>query len=230
MRPWRLAVSLVALVTIGVVPAARAQGTLDAHAAAAVKITEARKANAALMRQYTWHSRTEISEEGEVKDTRIELINYGPDGQLVRTILNDYGAPLPIGFLRRAIAENKKQKLETYLVGLRQLIEQYTLPTTGKVLDFMTQASLRLDAGGLAEMTGHNVVVPGDTLSVWSDVRTQQTRRVQVTTTFQGDPVTVTATFTTIPSGLTYAAYAEVLVPSKQLDVKVQNFDYTRPN
>jgi hypothetical protein len=77
-------------------------------------------------------------------------------------------------------------------------------------------------------MTGHSVVVPGDTFSVWTDAATRQTRRVQVSTVFQGDAVNVTATFNTLPSRLTYMAYAEATVPSKQLSVQVQNFNYNR--
>ncbi len=197
----------------------------------AVQITDARKANAALMRQYTWNSRTEIIEGGQVKDMRIELVNYAPDGQLQRSLLNDQSSRLPLGFLRRAIAENRRKRLETYLTGLRGLIEQYTLPTVGKVLDFMNQAvTSGPDASGLFKMSGNGVVVPGDSFTVWTDARTRQTRRVQVTTFFQGDVVNVSATFETIPSGLTYMSYAEATVPTKQLDVQVQNFNYSRPN
>jgi len=54
--------------------------------------------------------------------------------------------------------------------------------------------------------------------------------RIQVNSTFQGDPVQLTATFNTLPSGLNYMAYAEATVPNKQLSVQVQNFNYTRPN
>jgi len=183
------------------------------------------------MRQYTWESRTELIENGEIKDNRLELVNYAPDGTLQRSPLNDSGASLPRGFLRRAIAEDKKKKMEEYLTGLRSLLEQYTLPTTGKILDFMTSAvPIGPDASGLLQMTGNNVVLPGDSFSVWTDARTRQTRRVQVSTFYQGDTVQVTATFNTIPSGLTYMAYAEVTVPAKQLSVQVQNFNYTRPN
>jgi hypothetical protein len=55
---------------------------------------------------------------------------------------------------------------------------------------------------------------------------TFQTRRIQVSTTYQGDAVTVTATFTTVPSGLTYPQYVDVEVPDKQLSLLVQNYDY----
>lgn len=198
---------------------------------AAVQITNARKANATLMRQYTWNSRTEIIENGEVKDIRIELVNYAPDGQLQRSLINDQGSRMPFGFVRRAIAEAKKKRLEEYLAGLRGLIEQYTLPTVGKVLDFMNQATTSgPDAAGLFRMTGNSVIVPGDNFTVWTDARTRQTRRVQVNTFFQGDMVNVTGTFETIPSGLTYMSYAEATVAAKGLSVQVQNFNYSRPN
>ena len=68
---------------------AQAQTALSSDANAAVQITEARKANDTLMRQYTWNSRTEIIENGQVKDIRIELNNYAPDGTLQRSLLND---------------------------------------------------------------------------------------------------------------------------------------------
>jgi len=55
---------------------------------------------------------------------------------------------------------------------------------------------------------------------------TFQTRRIQITTTYQGDQVTVTATFATLPSGLTYPQYVDVEVPDKQLSLLVQDYDY----
>jgi hypothetical protein len=197
----------------------------------AVRVTEARQANAALMRQYTWTSRTEVMLQGQVKDIRIDAVNYGPGGQLQRNTVNDQSAPLPFGFLRRRIAEAERQQVETYLMGLRDLLEQYTLPTAGKVQDFLNKATASgPDASGLFEMSGPNVVLPGDTFSLWLNPRTRHAQRVQVSTTFQGDPVNLTATFNTLPSGLNYVAYAEVTVPAKQISLQVQNFDYLRNN
>jgi len=222
---------LAGLMGVVLPQAAQAQTALSTDANMAVQLTEARKANDALLRQYTWTSRTEILENDEIKDIRLELNNYLPDGQLQRSLLNDTGAPLPFGFLRRAIAEEKRKKLEEFLSGLRSLVDQYTLPSAGKILDFMTSATtIGPDATGLVEMTGHNVVTPGDTLSIWTDARTRKTRRVLVNGFYQGEIFTLTGTFNTIPSGLTYLAYAEITVPAKQMTVQVQNFDYQRPN
>ncbi len=168
-------------------------------------------------------------EKGEIKDTRIEFVSYGPDGRLERSPWDNQGAPLPSGFLRRAIAEKERHKMEDYLTGLRGLLDRYTLPTTGKVLDFMNQATTTgPDAAGLIEMTGYGVVIPGDTLSIWTQAATRQTRKIQVYTFYQGDAVTVTTTFMTLPSGLTYMAFAEAKIPAKELSVQVHNYDYSR--
>ena len=206
-----------------------AQDQMVKRAETAVKITEARKANAKLMHQYSWQSRTELMENGEVKDMRLEQVQYGPDGQLQRTMLNEQGASLPFGFIRRAIAENKRKEMETYLKGLRSLLDQYTLPTAGKVLDFMDKATTTLaNDGRMILMNGASVVVPGDSLSIWTEAATRQTRKIQVDTFFQGEAVNLTATFKTLRSGLTHVNYAEVVVPAKNLSIQVQNFDYDR--
>jgi len=212
--------SLLAVVTVTAQGLPEGIGLLIAHA---------RKANAAQLRQYAWTSRTELIVSGQVKDIRIDLVNYGPDGQLQRTLLNDQNAPLPRGFLRRAIAENERKKTEDYLAGLRALLEQYTLSTTGKVLDFTEQAKVSgPDSQGLLHLTGNGVVVPGDSMTVSADLASRQTRRITVNTSFQGDPVELTATFKTLPGGPTCMAFAEVTVPGKQMNLQAQNFDYHR--
>ncbi len=231
MTPKVLAVLVTAAVALAWVETVPAQSPPPAVTDATVRTTEARKANAALMRQYSWTSRTEVIDQGQVKDLRIDTVNYGPDGQLQRSTMNDQSAPLPRGFLRRRVAEIERQKVEQYLNGLRGLLEQYTLPTAGKVQDFMNRAKATgPDASGLFEMTGQNVVSPGDTFSLWVDPATRHPRRIQVSTAFQGDPVSLSATFKTLPTGLNHVAYAEVIVPAKQLSVQVQNFDYNRNN
>jgi hypothetical protein len=117
------------------------------------------------------------------------------------------------------------------LVGLRELLEQYTLPTARKVQDFMNRATATgPDARGRFELTGQNVVYPGDAFTLWVNPKTRHPQRIQVASSFQGDPISLTATFKTLPSGLNHVAFAEVIVPAKLLSVQVQNFDYNRNN
>jgi len=229
MKPLRVLALIV--IALGPPPAILAQTSELTPADVALLVTEARKTNAALMRQYTWISRTEMIDQGQVQDVRIEVVTYGSEGQLQRSVLNDQATSLPVGSPRRRVAEHERQKVEEYLAGLRSLLEDYTLPRAGQVQDFMNTATPSgPDAAGLFEMTGRNVVLPGDTVSIWVDPRTRHGRKVQVSTTFDGDRVNLTATLETLPSGLNHVAYAEVTLPTRQVSIQVQNFDYDRVN
>ena len=124
----------------------------------------------------------------------------------------------------------EKEKLEKYFNGLHGILDQYTLPTAGKMVDFLAGAKVQLvhtDGSSLLMMQGTNVVQPGDNLSVWADPSTYAFRKIQITTTDQdGNPVNVNGTCKTIPPGLTFVSMAEVDLPAKNITLQVHNYDY----
>jgi hypothetical protein len=194
-------------------------------------IIAARQKNAALMKQYSWNCRSELSENGAPKDTRIDTVTWGPDGQPQHTLLNDQRNPLPGGFLRKRIAEKEREEVETYLKSLRTFLHQYTLPTAGQVINLISSATIPAPGpDGALQISGAGVVVPGDTVSLTINAPTRQTLRMTIMTFFKGDEVTVTATFKTLASGLNYAAYIQVNVPDKNLTLLIQNYDYINQN
>jgi hypothetical protein len=205
---------------------AAAQGNVAQSAAQTVGVMQSRAANAALLKQYTWNERIDFLVNGEQKDLRIDLVNFGPDGKLQRTVLNDESSPLPGGFFRRKIAEGEKKDVQEYIQGLSELLHQYTLPSPGAVMNFLDAATTVPVGSGQLMVSGQNVVQPGDSLTIYLDAATKKTQRVVVNTAFKGNPVNLTATFASLPSGLNYPAYAEVVVPAKGYDVRVQNFNY----
>ncbi len=205
---------------------ASAQGNVAQSAAQTVQVVQARAANAALMKQYTWNERIDFNVNGQQKDLRLDLVNFGPDGKIQRTTVNDQSAPLPGGFFRRKIAEGEREDVEKYIKGLGQLLHQYALPTPGAVMNFLDQATTMPAGPGQVMVTGSNVVQPGDSLTIYLDAATKKTQRVVVSTAFQGNPVNLTATFATLPNGLNYPAYAQLVVPAKGYDILVQNFNF----
>src|SRR5512140_2147834 len=100
------------LAVLAAAPAIVAQAPNQALAAS---IVATRQKNAALMKQYSWNCRMEVIENGQIKDTRIDLVNFGPGGNPQYTLLNDQGAPLPQGFLRRRLAEKEREMAEKYM-------------------------------------------------------------------------------------------------------------------
>jgi hypothetical protein len=194
-------------------------------------IIAARQQNATLMKQYSWNCRSELSENGVPKDTRIDTVTWGPDGQPQHTLLNDQANPLPGGFFRRRVAEREREQTESYLKSLRTFLHQYTLPTAGQVINLLSTAQIPAPGpDGSLQITGASVVVPGDTVSLTVNAPTRQTRRMTIMTFFQGDEVNVTITFKTLSSGLNYPAYLQVNVPDKNMTLLIQNYDYINQN
>jgi hypothetical protein len=224
----KIAVFTVGLLALCSVPFTQAQVANEGLANA---IIAARQKNATLTKQYSWNCRTELEENGSVKDTRIDTVLYGPDGQPQHTLLTDQGNPLPRGFLRKRVAEQEKQKMEDYLKGLRTFLHQYTMPTAGKVIDFIGKTPITAPgADGVLQLSGGSVVVPGDTVSISIYAPTKETRRMTIMTFYRGDEVTVTATFKTLASGLNYPAYIQMNVADKNLTILIQNYDYVNQN
>ena len=129
------------------------------------EIIQVRQKDDALMRQYSWACCTDVLLDGVSKDLRIEQVNYGPGGQLQRTLINDQSAPLPFGCFAARIAEGVRGQVQHGLVGLRGLLDQYTLPSSGKIVSFIGQATISApDANGMRQLTRGNVgaqVPPG---------------------------------------------------------------------
>jgi hypothetical protein len=223
-----IALLSIALAALCSLETATAQAPNQALAAS---IVAARQKNAALMKQYSWNCRIEVIENGQVKDTRIDLVNFGPEGNLQYTLLNDQSSALPRGFLRRRLAEKERQRMDQYFKDIRALLNEYTLPTSTSVGTFLATATIQApDANGLLQITGGSVVKPGDTLSLWASAPGGQIHRMKAMTFYEGDDVTVSASFQTLSSGLSYMAYATVSIPAQSITVQVQNFDYVNQN
>jgi hypothetical protein len=199
--------------------------------ALAASIVSARQKNAALMKQYSWNCRVELIENGQVKDTRIDLVNFGPEGNLQYTLLNNESSGLPRGFLRRRLAEREHQRMEKYFKDIRALLNEYTLPTSTSVGTFLATATIQApNANGLLQVTGGSVVKPGDTLSLWVSAPDGQVHSMKAMTFYEGDDVNVSASFKKLASGLNHLAYATVSIPAQNITVQVQNFDYINQN
>jgi hypothetical protein len=197
-------------------------------------IIAARKKNASLMMTYAWNSRTELDKDGAMQDIRVELVNLGPDGKPQRSLLNDQQGKLPGGFLRKRIAEDQRKQSEKFIKGLVPLVEQYTLPSAGAVINFLAganvQPSTTPQGTTVLQVNGNNVVSQGDTFAMTVDGASLQPLSAQITTQFEGDAVNISASFKTMPSGLNHMQYATVTIPAKNISVNIHNYDYVPNN
>jgi hypothetical protein len=192
------------------------------------EVLNARRISNALAPQYTWFSRTEVMRKNEVLNILIEKLEYGTDGQLVKKTINEQGAKMPTTFLIRDIAEEEKQNIEKFLYGLHDFLLKYSMKEEDRVSRFIETSGWQI-AGDKKEIifTGKNLVEPGDQLTWWVNLSDYSSSKIEVTTLFEGDKITFTATFNTLKEGLNYIAYAEALIPQRNLTLQVQYYDYT---
>lgn len=206
------------------------QATPPATGGLAGQIVAVRQANAAKLKQYQWDSRSEISMDGKQKDIRVEQLQYTPAGAIQRTVLNNQTSNMPIGFLRKAIAEGQLQQVEKFLHGLHDLLDKYTMASAPSMDQFIAGAAVGSatspDGTALLKLVGTNVVQTGDSLTVWINRATMAFQKVEVSTVYDGVPATMTATYKTSASGLTYLSMAEIDVPQKKVVLQVHNYDF----
>lgn len=208
---------------------AMAQGPADA-AKLAVQISEKREADRKRLLDYSWKTRTEISIKGETKVVKVELVRFDVDGRMQKTTLNEeksgQGAERGVrGRIQKRKAEEKKE----WFGELNRLLEQYSLPTTGKVLDYLDKATFGPgERPGTIRIQGTNVVQQGDELTMWIDTESKETKFTKVRTQLDGDAVVLETNHDTLDSGLRYQARSVITVPAESVRMTVENFDYTK--
>lgn len=191
------------------------------------QILNARKNSNELLVKYSWITRTEVLKSKEILNIMIEKNQYDQQGQLIHKVLNEQGAKMPKAFLIREIAESEKENMEKFLYGLRDFLKKYFLQETAQIERFIAAATWQVvDSTHEFVFTGRNVEEKGDQMTWMVEDNTYSTSRIDVHTTFQGDVVHFTGTFTRLRNGLNYMAYAEALIPQKNITLQLQNYDY----
>lgn len=200
---------------------------------------EAHAANQAALRQFTWKSRTELRLAGDVKQVRLEQVRFGLDGQVQKTAIGGEssasasrpGPPGPAGAIKKHVVARKTEAFKEMLADLGRLAESYSHMSPQQRLAFASHATVTPGQGsdtGSLRLSGRDVVIAGDHLTIWIDPASGAARRIEIATSYEGDAVTIAADYRRLPAGPTYQARSVLRHPAKQLDVTVETFDYER--
>jgi hypothetical protein len=121
------------------------------------------------------------------------------------------------------------EQIEAGLRRLARLALAYTQPGAHQFSKFLSTAEVwagRGNTAGTTRIEGSGLHVAGDRVVI--TLGKERAERMQVNTTIDGDPFSLVAEFRGLPSdGPTYAARTTVRVPGDQLDIVIENFDYT---
>ena len=196
--------------------------------ALATQIAEGRKQNQMMLREYTSNTRTEVKIDGEVKSVKVDLVRFTPEGELQKTKISDSadGQKKPRG-VKGKVASKKIKGMQEWASELTQLLQKYSLPTAGSLLDFMDKATVER-TGQLATVVASDVVQQGDKMTVLVDSGSRQLKMIQVSTSLDGDSVDVEILNESLENGPSYTARQIVKVPAQKVELTVENFNFQR--
>ncbi len=223
------AISFGILIFFGGLALAAQNPELQQKAAAA---KEAAARNQQALRSYSWITKTELSLKGEVKTTKIESCQYGPDGQVHKTELTEPPPPPEKKRgLKGKIVAKKTGEMKKELEDSAALVHSYIPPTAEKIQAAIAAGKLSISPGaGTAAIRFADYTKPGDSLTLTLDSASKSIQRIAVDTYLEKpeDKVTLNVSFQSLPDGTNYAASTVLSIPGDKIEVQVENSNYQK--
>jgi len=187
--------------------------------------------NRAALRQYTWIQTTQISLKGDVKATKVESVLYGPDGQQQKTVIS---APQPKQEpgIRGRIEEHEEDELKNTLESASVLVQSYVPPAPEKLQAAVAAGNMQVLTAqpGQAILAFANYQLPGDSLTLTMNLQPSVMQTIDVSTWMDSpdNTVTLVVQMQQLPDGTNYPQLSTLTIPSKNIQVMVNNSDFQK--
>jgi hypothetical protein len=230
--------SLFPVAALLVTGLAAAQQTPDRAQVADAYLQQQQTAVQAL-RNYQWSSRIETKRKEKTTKVDLYQIKYGADGQPEETLQGQQhatelkkGGYTPMGIVIGAVSRTTESKQRKgFEADLENCLHTYRNIPPENIRGFfqnaMTQPGLN-ELDGTTRFSGGNVMQSGDSMSVWINPQTMETRQLQIDTTLEDKPMTIRDQYRKLPDGTPYTARTTLEIQSKKMQIITDNFDFAR--
>ena len=227
MKHSRLVWTACALALIVVAPAA-AQDLQQRLAAA----KQAAALNQKALRSYSWLEKTELSLKGEVKNTKVDMCRYGPDGKVQKTPVVQPAPAQKKRGLRGKIVANKTEEMKEELEAAVALVQQYLPPSPDMMQVVMNAGTASLSQAGPGRLS---LKFPGyakanDALSLTFDSTVKSLQLIDVNTWLDEpeNAVTLKVTMAALPDGTSHPGNVVLAIPKRKLEVRITKSNYQK--
>jgi hypothetical protein len=191
----------------------------------ATQIDERRAANRALLAQYTWKQRIEVTDRGKVVSQAVELVRPTADGGFATTPIAETSGKQAAGPLGDAAGRKRGRKQRAWHAELTALLAEYALPTVDELRDYLMRATIGPgDMTDTIRIRGRDVVKAGDELATWVDAGTRELLRTRIMTRVDDDAVTAEIDYVRTADGLVFKTRETVRVPSFRVALTIERF------
>jgi hypothetical protein len=197
--------------------------------AAAAKEAAARNQQA--LRAYSWVTKTELSLKGEVKNTKIESCQYGPDGKVKKTEISEPPPPQEKKRgLKGKVVAKKTGEMKKELEDSAALVQSYIPPAPEKIQAAIAAGKVTVTPGAGAAVRFADFQKAGDSLTLTMDAESKSMRQIAVDSWLEkpDQKVTLAVTFQSLPDGTNYAAETVLSIPGDKIEVRIENSNYQK--
>jgi len=184
------------------------------------------------LHQYQWTETVQIALKGEVKSTKQNLCQYGPDGQVQKTPIGDQQPQQPSGGrMKQRIVEKKKAEMQDYMGDVKGVLGMYVPPDPQKIQAAFQAGNASISpANGAVNLVFKNYAQPGDQMTITFNPQAKKIAALNVNTYTDkpSEVVTLAVQFASLPDGTNYAQQNVLNATAKQLVVTTTNSGYQK--
>lgn len=193
----------------------------------ALKISEMQANNMVSLKKYSWKRSSKIEVEGELKLVIVTQFRFDTEGKLEATQISNEWKVEKKSFIagkkqKSAMEESQKIAEEAF-----NLLNQYIFMSKGQMVDFFDKADIgKSGENGAIEITANNVLIEDDKVVQMVDEKTLLVRSMIVKSILDTDNLTGTYKFETLKDGTNRPAQIIVEIPTREMKIVMENFDY----
>ena len=196
----------------------------------------AAKENAALnqkaLRSYSWLEKTELSLKGEVKNTKVDMCRYGPDGKVQKTPVVEPPPPEKKRGLKGKAIANKTEEMTKELQAAVALVQQYLPPHPDMLQVVMNAGTASLSQAGPGRIS---LKFPGyakanDALMLTFDTTVKSLQQIDVNSWLDepDNAVTLRVTMAALPDGTSHPGTVVLAIPKSKVEVRITKSNYQK--
>ena len=209
-------------------PAMQAQDLQQKLAAA----KESAARNQQALRSYSWLEKTELSLKGEVKNTKVDMCRYGPDGKVQKTPVVEPPPPEKKRGLKGKIVAKKTGEMKEEMEAAVALVQQYVPPSPDQIQVVMNAgtASVSQAGPGFVALKFPGYVKKGDALTLTFESAVKTMHQIEVNTWLDEpeNAVNLKVTMQAMPEGISYPGSIVLSIPKSKLDVRITKSNYQK--
>jgi hypothetical protein len=217
-----------ALTLISIFPATAQNPELQAKLA---DVKQSAALNNQMLHQYQWLETTQLTLKGDAKPPSQNQCQYGPDGQVQKTLISAPPPPPSGGRMKQRIIEKKTDEIKQYMGEVKSLLALYVPPNPEKMQQAYDAGKMSLNpAGGMLNINFTDYAVPGDRMTLVFDTASKKIVSLAINTYMgdEKDAVTLNAQMGTIPNGPNYTQQTVLNATAKELVVTTTNSNYQK--